>query len=316
MKKNGFLFNVYKQLSLDSVTHRYIAENMDEFIELDEQGLLDLQQCLLGMLKDIDAACRQFGIEYAITGGNVLGKVRHNGFIPWDDDIDLVMPRADYEKFMKVFDETPLKDRYILRAPGYKGGADFRCMKIYKKDSYMELAFHKKNVQRKIFIDVMPFDDVPVSRLHRSIKNIYCDFLIVVLGCIDIKKNFDDALKKELKKTALGKFNYYFRAFWGTIFGVIPQSKWYALYNKAPQYKHKTGFGTVYNGKLLYKGEIVPCEYYLPFHDCDYCGVQTKIINQPETYLQFRYGDYKTIPDRAHRETHIVKRIDVGRAER
>ncbi len=315
MKKNGILFNAYKQLSLDTITHRYVAENMDKFIELDDKGLLELQQCLLGMLKDIDAACRKYGIEYAITGGNVLGKVRHNGFIPWDDDIDLVMPRADYEKFMKVFDDSLLADDYILRAPGYKGGADFRCMKIYKKDSYMEFAFHKKYVQKKIFIDVMPFDNVPDSGLRRSLKNIYCDILIVILGCIDVKKNFDDALKREMKKTPLGVVNYCFRAFFGALFGLIPQNKWYTLYNKAPQYKRKTNYGTVYNGKLLYKGEIVPWDYYMPFHDCDYCGVKTKIINRPETYLQFRYGDYKTIPDRAHRETHIVKKINVGSAE-
>ncbi len=302
-------------MSLDSITHRYVREHLDELIELNDAELADLQQCLLGMLRDIDAACRQAGIDYALTGGNVLGKVRHNGFIPWDDDVDLVMTRKDYDRFKQVFRQTPLAEKYILRAPGYDEGADFRCMKIYKKDSVMEQAFHKSNVQHKVFIDVMVLDNVPVSRLHRSLKNLRCAFLIVILGCIDIKKNFSRVMKQEMKKTWAGRLNYYFRVTVGTLFGLVPQQVWYRWYDRAPIYGKETGFSTVYNGKLLYKGEIVPTDLYLPFQDCEYCGVRTRILHEPEKYLAFRYGDYMKMPDRSQRETHIVKHIDTGRAE-
>lgn len=312
MKNNGFLFGIYKQLSVDAVTHAYLADHIDKYIELKDSDLQVMQQCLLSMLKDIDEVCGKFKIEYALTGGNVLGKIRHNGFIPWDDDIDLVMPRKDYTKFMKIFKKSKLSEKYILRAPGYEDGADFRCMKIYKKDSSMELAFHKNYVQKKIFIDVMPFDYVPDSKLHREFKNIWCDILTFILGSIDFKQNFSDELKNELKKTAVGKLNYGLRSFFGSIFGIIPIQHWYKLYNEAPIYQKKTRYGTVYNGKLLYKGEIVPYDFYYPFRDCDYCGVKTKIINKPKTYLAFRYGDYMTVPDKAHRDTHIVKNISLG----
>lgn len=308
----SFFYKAYKQFSIDSLSHKYLKEHIHEYIELKEDDIKQLQKCLLGMLKDINDMCAEFGIDYALTGGNVLGKIRHNGFIPWDDDIDLVMMRNDYEKFKEAFGKSNLSTNYILTGPGCNDGADYRCMKIYKKDSVMERIFQKNNTQHKIFVDIMPFDYVPDSKVHRKMKNLWCSFLIAVLGCVDFKLNFCTEIKAEMRKTTLGLINYFLRLCAGTIFGVIPLQTWYNWYDRAPVYSKQTSYGTVYNGKLLYLDEIVPVDYYHPFQNCDYCGVITRIIHQPEKYLEFRYGDYMKIPDRSNRETHIVKKIDVG----
>ncbi len=308
----GFIYDVYKKFSVDTVAHNYLKKHVDEYIELDDEGIRALQACLLEMLKDIDIACRKSNINYALTGGNVLGKIRHNGFIPWDDDIDLVMMREDYDRFKNEFYKSGLSEKYLLRGPGCKEGADYRCMKIYKMDSVMEQAFPKNTVQKKIFIDVMPFDYVPDNIFHRKLKNLWCTFIIVALGSIDFKENFSSELKNEMKKTFIGRVNIFLRAIIGTLFSIIPLQTWYKLYDRAPIYKKKTEYGTVYNGKLLYFDEIVPVDYYYPFMDCDYCGVETKIIHKPKSYLAFRYGDYMKVPDKSNRETHIVKRIEVG----
>ena len=63
------------------------------------------QKLLLEMLKDFDAVCRRHGIRYQLFAGSALGAVRHNGFIPWDDDADIGILREDYEKFKKVSNE-------------------------------------------------------------------------------------------------------------------------------------------------------------------------------------------------------------------
>ena len=311
----GFIYDTYKKFSVDTVGHNYLKEHQDEYIELDDEGIRELQTCLLQMLQDIDQACRNSSIDYALTGGNALGKIRHNGFVPWDDDIDLVMMRADYDRFKEAFYKSGLSEKYLLRGPGCKEGADFRCMKIYKKDSIMEQAFHKNNVQKKIFIDIMPFDFVPDNHLYRRIKNIYCSFLIVALGSVDFKKNFCTELKNEMRKSFIGWINIALRTLLGTVFGIIPLQTWYKMYDRAPVYKKETKFGTVYNGKLLYIDEIVPVDYYYPFVDCEYCGVKTRIIHKPEEYLAFRYGDYMKIPEKKDRETHIVKSINVDISE-
>ena len=67
-----------------------------------EISLEEMRQLQLEMLEYIDKVCRDNGIEYSLAGGSLLGVVRHQGFIPWDDDVDLMMTRDNYEKFVKV----------------------------------------------------------------------------------------------------------------------------------------------------------------------------------------------------------------------
>ena len=72
-----------------------------------------LQLVELGILNDINRVCREYGIAYWLDSGSVLGACRHGGFIPWDDDIDLGMPRDDYERFLEVA-PTALGARYCV----------------------------------------------------------------------------------------------------------------------------------------------------------------------------------------------------------
>ena len=63
----------------------------------------EIQEALACILKDVDAFCRENGIRYSLAYGTLIGAVRHRGFIPWDDDIDLLMPRPDFERFVAAY---------------------------------------------------------------------------------------------------------------------------------------------------------------------------------------------------------------------
>ena len=86
----------------------YLKENKMKKIELEE-----LKQIELDMMQEIDNVCQSNGIHYYMVGGTLLGAVRHKGFIPWDDDIDIAMPRKDFERFCVAMKE---KKKTIMRS--------------------------------------------------------------------------------------------------------------------------------------------------------------------------------------------------------
>ena len=81
-----------------------VLSNLDAkeegLVVIDDEKIQLVHYVLLEMLKDFDEICRQNGIEWCLAGGSILGALRHHGFIPWDDDVDIVMMRPDYDRFM------------------------------------------------------------------------------------------------------------------------------------------------------------------------------------------------------------------------
>ena len=78
---------------------KYVLKTMKDGSEV---TVKDVQNILLDMIKDIDELCKKNNIEYVLTGGSTLGAIRHKGFIPWDDDMDIAMKRSEYHKFIKA----------------------------------------------------------------------------------------------------------------------------------------------------------------------------------------------------------------------
>lgn len=129
----------------------------------------DVQMILLAMLKDIDAVCKRHNITYWLTGGSALGAVRHKGFIPWDDDADIGMMRADYERFLCVAHE--LGDEYAIQS--FHTHKEYNVlvppMKVRKKGTYCEeynfLLKNKCKDSDGLFIDIFVIDYVSENRL-------------------------------------------------------------------------------------------------------------------------------------------------------
>lgn len=120
--------------------------------------LTPLQAKLLEMFKWFHAYCVAHEITYYALGGTMLGAVRHEGFIPWDDDIDVGLPRADYEKLIACM-RGEQRGRYILETPGENGDYGYLYGKLY--DTQTTLTEHTRHKTRRgIFLDIFPLDGI------------------------------------------------------------------------------------------------------------------------------------------------------------
>lgn len=127
-----------------------------------KESLRRAQLKMLDILKEIDRICKTHHISYWIEGGTLLGAMRHGGFIPWDDDLDVSMMREDYDKFLQVASEE-LPATMFLQTRSSDPGIAFRACKVRDLNSYIADGDDNNSAdyQKGIFVDVFPYDYAP-----------------------------------------------------------------------------------------------------------------------------------------------------------
>lgn len=126
-----------------------------------EIGLRKLQLLQLEALNEVDRICKNHHIKYYMISGTLIGAVRHKGFIPWDDDIDIAMMRRDYDKFLSCCSIISL-DKYFLQ--NYQTDQDFypALTRLCIKDTYLDDQYSRHlNFNKGAYIDIHPIDNVP-----------------------------------------------------------------------------------------------------------------------------------------------------------
>ncbi|MCQ2452389.1 MAG: LicD family protein [Oscillospiraceae bacterium] len=272
--------------------------------ELSDQELKALQACFLEIIKDIDRVCEKRGICYMAAGGTALGSVRHQGFIPWDDDVDLLMPRPDLKRFLEIFDEE-LGDKYEITSPDSKYPLESMITAVYKKNTYKaSISTLDTDLPKGVHIDLFPIETVPVNPLARRIKGLTAIFLQYV-AVSSLFRHLSSENKKEFfYQTPAGKFNYRLRMFVGALFSFRSYEKWAASFDRFVSCKTDTGLWAVPTDIGHYFGHIMPKEVYYPPIKGPFVDMQINLPHNPDEYLKNQYGDYMTIPPEADREKH------------
>jgi len=146
--------------------------------EYDKPPLLrEVQNIQSHMLKELRDFCESNGIQYFLIGGTALGARRHLGFIPWDDDIDVGMLRADYETF-KEKALTNFPDSYFIQTPESESTSPFPYLKIRKRNTrIVEKPFQKIAMHHGVYLDIFPFDRVPDNWFLRKVQFGFVQFL-------------------------------------------------------------------------------------------------------------------------------------------
>ena len=154
-----------------------------------EITLREMQQIELELLLEYDKLCKKHGLRYYIDGGTLLGAMCYEGFIPWDDDIDLKMPRPDYERFLRLAAELP--SHIAMEAPSRK-----RCphlfLKLYdQRTVLLERAGERIN-ESGVYIDILPMDghpeDGPAYEKHLQVLDRLNDLFHASLDGFSVKR--------------------------------------------------------------------------------------------------------------------------------
>ena len=277
---------------------------------LSDEETKRLKDVLIKAYCDIAVVCNKYNLKLMLGGGSCLGAIRHNGFIPWDDDLDVNMPRKDYEIFKKVF-EKELGESYILNAPNYSEKPISRFPKIMIKGTkYIEEGMSTDDTSL-INIDLFVMENVPSSKIYRLFKGGMATLVMAIAGSVE----FMDWYKKD-------KSNPIFetkgmiearkkRQILGTIFSFRSKYYWYNKVDLACQYDKETDLVGFPTGRKHYFGEIHKRMEILPLSEAVFEGISVKVPGDVKSYLTGLYGNkYMEVPPVEKRETHFV--VDIS----
>lgn len=248
----------------------------------------EMKETQLNMLKEFDRICRENKLRYSLCGGTLLGAIRHNGYIPWDDDIDVMMPRPDFEQLMKIRHEG----RFIFRSPMEQNeGRPYIYSYGKMLDTYTELIEfpNSKKIISNVYIDIFPIDGIPNEdaehlKLYKKIHR-----LVLINRALEISYyNRSDRTQSVIN-----------RIFWSILWNVRNALPPKVIMKKIEELVQKRNFDEEERVGSLVAG-YGPKEKFLKrdfeIMKKDFEGYEFSIIKGYDFYLRILYKDYMQLP--------------------
>ncbi|MBS4815050.1 MAG: LicD family protein [Clostridium sp.] len=255
------------------------------------------------MLKEFDEWASSSNMKYSIIAGTLLGAVRHGGFIPWDDDIDICMDRYSYNKFINILKKHGGKLTNNLGACGFElGNSDMPYVKIINKNiKCYEQPYpddDKILIKSNLWIDVFPIDGIPdkCSKLYNKIRSI-----VLILYYNKRQMYYGWHQKKFNEKNLKSKIKY-------IIYMMLPYKAVIKMLINISKFfdikKCKYVSNNVW-GEGLY--EAFPKTVIENYIDFEFEDISVKGFKEGKQWLSIRYGDYMTLPPENQRNSHGIK---------
>ncbi len=272
-------------------------------VVLDDRQLKKLQRVLLGIFLDIISVCQKHNIRYYLSGGTALGAVRHQGFIPWDDDIDINMPRRDYLRFAKIFAEE-MGDKYWVHTPDFTEDYNLLLGRVRKKGTCVKTKEDFSNDECGAFVDIFIIENTYTNPLARGFHGFLCLATGLLQSC---RKFYQD--RKELLKLVSNRKNravFMTKIAIGFCVSFFSVSTWTKITNRcnAMCKNTTTDYVTIPSGRKHFFGEVQPREDFLESVELPFEGTPAKVCKNYDRYLTALYGDYMT-PPTDHKESHV-----------
>lgn len=273
--------------------------------KLTKENLEKVKETTLILMKTIHKICVDNGLKYSLAFGTLLGAVRHKGFIPWDDDIDIVMTRADYEKLVKLIEKR--EDIYVVDNNIYKNyPRDFP--KVELKGTILKHLFcgEKCDYPMGVFVDIFFLEYKSSNNLKAFIQNKkYRIYNLMASLSADYKYPSRQITERSKIYPQVKKY-YKLRRFSGFFASIVPIRSWI---KKASKVFAKNKPSDVFRTDLL-EAELSAKDYkniiLYRFEDTEFYGIENY-----DGFLKSCYGDYMTIPKGADRISHCVTEFKI-----
>lgn len=266
-----------------------------------------LKKMLLLMYKDFVALCEKHDISFMLGGGSCLGAVRHKGFIPWDDDLDIMMVRRDYEKLISILAQGALGAEYEVNYPSKATDCKNTFLKIYRKGTLdNELCNENTPFPNGVFLDIFPIDNAPENNIVRRLKGFVSDSLQFISVCVLYAQYPSEKFKKFSYLNKDSKKRFRIRMAVGKLFKVIPHRKWVYWFDLLHKSADESRIKTIPTGRKHYCGEAQPADVFMPVKYMEFEKMMCPVPNNWDAYLKSLYGDYMQLPPENKRERHLV----------
>lgn len=261
---------------------------------LKADDLQSLHKVLFELLAELDRVCRKNNIEYTLSGGTLLGAVRHGGFIPWDDDADVSMRRIDYDRFCKACVSELDDKRFFWQDnttdPEYPWGYG----RLRRKGTeFVRIGQEHMKMKTGIFIDVFPNDYIPQ---FYPLRLLHC------FCCFVVRKVLYAESGKVVAKGRIERFVY-------RVLYKIPRKvafRWLVLLSgvKKSDYCRALTFAPPKDKHLGTRAK-----YYEEYEDILFEGEKFRAMKHRYEYLKYKYGDYMKLPPPEKRHWHPAATI-------
>ncbi|AUJ33012.1 MAG: LicD family protein [Liquorilactobacillus nagelii] len=250
---------------------------MKKTINLSSIQLRKLHQVDLEILLEFDRICRKYKIKYSLDGGTLLGAVREKGFIPWDDDVDVVVSRKEYNKFFKVCQQDLDRSRFFLQNYRTDKNYIFGYAKLRRKETVFKRVGQDHLKQKGgIFIDIFIRDNVPDSFPLRQVHCFVCYILKTILN-------------SELNK--VNGRNFLIR-YWNKLLNLVPSRTAFCILGKIADFSNRkeTRLWRTYTFSMPHSEYGFPKEICQEFIEIEFEKHQFMAYKRSQEYLTILYG--------------------------
>lgn len=256
-----------------------------------QNKMKDLQLNILNIFVEIDKVCKKNNLRYYAIGGTCLGAVRHQGFIPWDDDLDIAMPRPDYEKFLSIAEKELPSNLKIFHV---NQGKNYICR--FSKVHDTTTTFVEKGMKiyqdryTGVYVDIMPLDGIPENEEER--KKYFYRLLWL--------SRFDWHRKYEQNKILNADKGIRRKVFWKCIYpflALFPANYFSEKYLKLQKrYPYETSTNLSYTWSWRASKVIFPKKDFENYVLLPFENVQMRCPVGYDNFLTILFGDYMKLP--------------------